>query len=247
MLHDFEDLIKSPAFVINLERRQDRWNHTKEALRQAGFRDVQRFRGVDGQNAEELQSAWSDTFGADAVINMSYDAEFADYKGKQGVLLSQVRLWKYIVDNQIPVASIFEDDVIFHSQWADLAPTYLGKTPPDWDILFMGSQIEFASRAHIDRGPVFCLHAYCVTLEGARKLYDFVMNARTATGGGIYTIDTMLKVHMHHPRPCFNWYVWNGTFFPDPKREMAGGWTKRNHGLVFQDVQFGSDVRQYEV
>lgn len=243
-----DELYSAPAFVINLDRRTDRWEHSKKAIEDAGFRDVRRFQGIDAENPLELKEAWDGCVGADAHINTYYDTEFQTYKGKQGILLSQVLLWKHIIDCEIARACIFEDDVVFHSKWKELAPAYYAKTPKDWDVLFMGSQMEFESRSHIDRGPVFCLHAYCVTLNGARKLYDLVMNSRTREAGGIYTIDTMLKVHMETRAPQFDWYVWNGSFFPDEARDNASGgsgWTKRNQGLVFQDVRFGSDVRAY--
>jgi GR25 family glycosyltransferase involved in LPS biosynthesis len=241
-----QQLFDAPAFVINLDRRPDRWAHAHDKIRAAGFQDVRRFKGIDAENEKELTCAWNDTLGEDTCVNLSYDSEFATYKGKHGILLSQVRLWKHIIDQGIPIACVFEDDVLFHSRWKELSSVYFTKTPTDWDVLFMGSQLEFASRTHIDRGPVFCLHAYCLTLEGAHKLYNLVMRARTRDGGGIFTIDTMLKVHMETANPSFNWYVWNGAFFPDPSREMKCGWTKRNQGLVFQDVKLGSDVRHYE-
>lgn len=239
---NFESLLKAPSFVINLSRRPDRYSHTLSELQKAGFMDIRRFDAVDGSDATVLEEAWSATIPR-PVINLHYDAEFNTYKGKQGIFLSQVRLWKHIIDMKLPYACIFEDDISFHAQWSALAPLYFTKTPIDWDVLFMGSQMEFKSTAHIERGPVFCLHAYMVTLEGARKLYQLVMDQ--AYTSGVYTIDTMLKVHMETRSPSFSWYVWNGKPFHDPKCEMAKGWTKRNQGLVFQEEHFGSDVREY--
>jgi hypothetical protein len=43
----------------------------------------------------------------------------------------------------------------------------------------------------------------------------------------------------------FNWYVWNATMFPDVNALLSKDWSKRNHGLVFQDVNLGTFVRPW--
>jgi hypothetical protein len=165
-----------------------------------------------------------------------------------------VKLWKKIADEQIPIATVFEDDILFHTDWATLAPQYFSATPNDYDICFLGAQFEFPSQYHIDRGPVFCLHAYAITHTGAQRLLDYVLSPLPESQGGpggIYTIDTMLKVAMErrpsHPPPPFQWYVWNALFYSCPIRSsMTLHWRKRNSGLVYQNEAMGTDIREYE-
>jgi GR25 family glycosyltransferase involved in LPS biosynthesis len=149
-----------------------------------------------------------------------------------------VLIWKEMIDNNIPYMTIFEDDILFHHLWDTLAPSYFKKTPTDYDILYIGSQIQGESKYHIDQVPVYCTHAYIITLEGAKKLYDLIINEPN----GMYTIDGMLIDLMHAKR--FKWYIWNGSFYP-PEKKMAEGWNIRNNGLVYQDENFGTDIMNY--
>jgi GR25 family glycosyltransferase involved in LPS biosynthesis len=237
----WNDVLHAPAFIINLERRPDRWQQASEEVKKAGFRTIQRWNAVDYKNHEQCEEAYS--LLGKPLKHPSFNNDFNDYPGTWGVFLSQTTLWKKIVDERIPYACIFEDDVLFHSKWNELAPTYFQNTEQDYDMLFMGSQFEFFSEYHIDKGPVFCLHAYIITCEGAQQLLNYVTSVQA---GGIYTIDTMLKVAMEWKNPPFKWLVWNAFEFPCPKAKMSTAWKKRNQGLVFQDEKFGTDIRVYK-
>lgn len=244
----WQDILNAPVFVINLERRPDRWAFVAPKVEAAGFTNIQRYNAVDARQPEMCEAAYQ-SLGA-PKRHPTFNRDFDEYPGTYGVFLSQVSLWKKIVDEQIPVATIFEDDAMFHTEWATLAPMYYEQTPKDYDVLFLGAQFEFASKYHVDQGPVFCLHAYTVTLNGAKKLLDYVLSSLPESQGGpggIYTIDTMLKVAMEYRRPPpFKWYVWNGTFFPCPLRSSQSiHWQKRNVGLVYQDEAQGTDIRVY--
>jgi len=245
---NWQDVLNAPAFIINLERRPDRWQSVLPNIENAGFKNIQRYNAVDARHPEACQRVYQ-ALGA-PKRHPTFNNDFNDYPGTYGVFLSQVSLWKKIVDEAIPLACIFEDDAVFHTDWATLAPMYYEQTPKNFDVLFMGSQFEFASKYHVDQGPVFCLHAYIVTLEGAKKLLEYVLSTQPESQGGpggIYTIDTMLKVAMEYRRPPpFKWYVWNGTFFPCPLRSsLSIHWQKRNVGLVYQDEAQGTDIRTY--
>lgn len=237
----WNDVLNAPSFVINLERRPDRWAQASKEIENAGFENVIRWNAVDYKNTEQCNEAWESL--GKPVRHPSFNNDFEDYPGTWGVFLSQTTLWKKIVDEQIPYACIFEDDALFHSQWSELAPVFFQNTIKEYDVLFFGSQFEFQSNYHIDKGPVFCLHAYMVTCEGAKQLLDYVLSKEA---GGIYTIDTMLKVAMEWKDPPFKWLVWNSCEFPCTKANMSSAWKKRNNGLVFQDEKMGTDIRVYK-
>jgi hypothetical protein len=65
--------------------------------------------------------------------------------------------------------------------------------------------------------------------------------------GGIYTIDIMLIEAMKRKtQQPFRWCVWNTWMYPCPLRnKMSPIWRKRNGGIVFQNEDFGTDVREY--
>lgn len=240
----WKDVQSLPCFIVNLEKCEDRWISVMPLLLDAGFMTIHRQIGVDASDPAQLSSAWRRH--GTPKLDIANDSEFGTYLGKQGCLLSHADIWKTMIDNSVPAAIILEDDVVFHPQFNDLAPLYWEHTPRDFDILFLGAQLEKMVNAHIVRVPVFCTHAMIVTLDGARRLYNFVMQNKA----GVRTIDCMLKEEMERMliNPAvrtFQWYAWNGTLFPAPEAIMAKGWTKRNMGLVFQDEKWGSLVREW--
>jgi GR25 family glycosyltransferase involved in LPS biosynthesis len=244
----WDDVLNSKCYVINLERNPERWNTAKIKIKDAGFTNFTRFTAVDGKDANELKDNW-ELFRNPKFAD--WDKEFIQYPGKQGCFLSHFKIWKEMLENKTQYAVILEDDVIFHHDWNQIAPVYFNNTPKDFDILYFGSQFEFNSKYHVDKGPVFCTHAMMVSLNGAKKMYEMFLNK----AGGVYTIDCMIidmmkyKLHFKDKNGKeypFKWYVWNARdFFPSNLVHMPKGWTKRNCGLVFQDESYGSEVRPW--
>jgi GR25 family glycosyltransferase involved in LPS biosynthesis len=234
-----EYIYNQPCFVINLDRSKDRLETTIPRISEAGFKNINRVVGVDGKNQNELNDAWN------VLKNPKFDpddSEFVTYPGKQGCYLSHLNIWKYIIDNKIGVSTVLEDDVLFHKNWKQLAEAYIVATPNDYDILYIGSQMDFITNTHISKVPVFCTHSYIITLQGATKLYNLLINRMPKTIDCIlieYMSDYLNK-KIEEP---FIWYVWNAHSFPDEFRDTDIHWKKRNYGLVFQDHRFESEVR----
>lgn len=210
----------------------------------AGFKDIRRFRAVDGAVDQELIEGWA------AHGNPPFDparTEFVTYKGEQGCALSHLNLWKHIINNEIEMSVVFEDDVYFHKDWSTLSSRFWKSTPPppEWDILFIGNQMELSAPGDILRVPTYCTHAYCITLAGARRLYNLYLTYP----GGVCAIDcvmieTMWRTFQDLTPYAFKWLVWCGQNYPDPRAIGCDpNWAKRNTGLVFQDPIFGTFVR----
>lgn len=242
---EWQDFLDAPVFVINLARCSDRWTVTEARLKEAGFRDIRRWEGVDAGADATLAAAWA-RHGSPPMD--ATDHEFCQtYKGKQGCMLSHLDVLAHVIANGIPYFVVMEDDVLFHPKWSLLAPVYYDITPKDYDLLYLGSQLETPTEYSIVRLPCFCTNAMAMTLAGAEKVYRFLLSQPK----GVRTIDCMLKdhqtsvVHSALIAPAFDWYVWNGRLFPTDQAVMSKDWTKRNTGLVFQDVQFGSEVRPW--
>ena len=234
------DIFKAPAFVVNLDRCQERLATCLPRIAEAGFKNLQRWKGTDACDAD--MSAFTAHL-TTIKFNSSDDEFCTSYPGKRGCFLSHINLWKHIMDSKIPLAVVFEDDVRFHKDWATLAPRYWDSTPKDFHIMYMGSQMDAMRPEHITIVPVFCTHAYVITLAGATHLYNLLLNDPC----GVRTIDCMLIDHMKAAMyddtpPAFTWYVWNGTMFPD-QFVAEDRYKKRNTGIVFQDPMFVSDVR----
>jgi GR25 family glycosyltransferase involved in LPS biosynthesis len=239
-----ESLYEDPCFIVSIDRCIDRYTFAHENVTKAGFKNIKRFKGVDA-SVDNLDEAW--VRHGSPRFNET-DKEFVhEWKGKQGCMLSHLDLWKGIIENKLDRVTVFEDDVRFHSNWSSLAPQYMKHTPNDYHILYLGSQIEAPVHTPIAIVPVYCTHAYVITYEGAKHLYNFIMTQPE----GVHTIDIMFYNHMWKKmyNPSYNpfvWYVWNGNILPDSYKTNDPSKQKRNQGLVFQDDIFESEVRKYD-
>jgi GR25 family glycosyltransferase involved in LPS biosynthesis len=238
---DWQDVLDGPAYLINLDRRPDRLAASMDELRRAGFRDVRRFPAIDAWDSAALQRAW-ETCGSPRFAD--WDDAFASTPGRQGCFLSHTMLWQEITDRRQPFATIFEDDVVFHRNWHQLAPMYFHFTPRDYDVLFMGNQIEVAGSGLIRRTPVHCTHAYIITSQGAEKLRKQVLD----DPDGVATIDGMIILsqfaeHRDEIRCPFDWYAWDASAIRDlmASGELTNCWN-RNTGLVYQNCLYTSDI-----
>lgn len=224
----------TPCFIINLDRSPDRMASSQERVQEAGFVNISRFSAVDAAHVD-LTSHWK----SHGSPHFGSDSDFTSHIGEQGCMLSHLNLWRHISDNRIHSAFVFEDDVLFHSLWDTLAGEYYDKTPKDFDILFMGSQIEHLSTQHVVQVPVYCTHAYMITNKGAKTLYEYV----TTNIDGVRAIDCMLRDGMCMSDKPFTWYAWNGMMYPDNRRGINHHWKIRNTGLVYQDEKHGTLIK----
>jgi GR25 family glycosyltransferase involved in LPS biosynthesis len=226
-----KELFDSPCKIINLEKNKKRWETSKKRIEEAGFKNIERF---DAIGPDRLKEKWQELNNPTFAHNK--DVFFQRVLGKQGCFLSHILIWKDIIENNIPITTIFEDDVLFHPLWHNIAPKYFEMTPTDYDILYLGSQFQKVSIYHIDKVPVYCTHAYTITFKGAKKLYNLILN----NPEGVYTIDGMLLELMY--KDAFYWCVWNASSFYPSKHITDSKWKERNNGLVYQDDAFETDI-----
>ena len=235
-MNSWANVLASPTYIINMDACVDRYRITEERVRAAGYTDVRRFVAVDHRDCD-LKTEWA-KFGS-PPFNPN-DKEFVTYPGKQCCELSWLGVLKTLIDEKIEWATIFEDDVLFHKDWDKLAPLFWKNTPPVFDFCYLGAQIDWpGGTADISPAPAFCTHALVFNLAGAKALYSYILSQK------VYTIDCMIKDAVQMGKAPFKHWVWNASRFEDPKRIMPGGWTKRNAGLVFQDVTMGTFVREW--
>jgi GR25 family glycosyltransferase involved in LPS biosynthesis len=255
------DILESSAFVINLDVAKDRLECVLKNISDAGFTCIERVSGVHASelSVDELAAEWA-RHGSPKIKTDGLPTILLDYSiGRHGAMLSHLNIWKKIIESdgsEDEKFTIFEDDAVFHSEWSVLAPEFYFVTPKDWDILFLGNQLQIfdgngnvtpiRTNKRVCKLPTFCLHAYVITRSGARKLY----NALLTHPDGIYAIDLMLFDYMRgvlYSAECgcpFNWYCWNvASYFPCKKLEdIPLLYRVRNNGMVFQDHQYTSFI-----
>jgi len=236
-------LDNNPAFVIHVpELCPDRLKLCKSRIVNAGYKNIIIFNGVNSSKQEETDEAmklFPRLPGFDENTNL----------GQLGCTLSHLKVLRHIVDNNIEAATIFEDDAMFHPNWEILSKRYYYHTPKNYDMIYMGNQMNTESDK-INTEPTFCLHAYIVTLLGARKLLNCIIRWDYYDQGftGLVIVDVILidiqkRVKEEKLRSLFTWYCWNGTYHPCEHNMLPLEDRKvRNSGLVFQDDTFESTV-----
>lgn len=266
----WQDLLSAPAFVINLDRRPERWESSRRQIEWAGFTDVRRWSAFDGATGNVRESLHR--FGIDQLADREH---FLNLPGAQGCAVSQLNLLQHIIGQGYPRACIFEDDIRFSRWWHQLAPAFLSRTPRNCDLIFLGSQIQydFLPRLHparrlnrsrtltrlsqtlwpwpshrlgdVVQGPLYCLHAIMITRKGCQELLTFLTTQR----GGLYIPDCMIHDAMAGRRHVslfpLRWYAWNGHRLPALVEERGTNphWIRRNCGLVYQEESFGTDIQ----
>lgn len=241
-IYSWNTVLNMKSYLLSMDKSIDRFNLSMERLLKAGFTNISKYRGLDAET-DNLQSEWI-KHGSPKFDPA--DPDFIANKGKQACALGHYGIWADMIANNIPYALVFEDDVEFHKYWQVLAKEYWNATPKDFDLLYMGSQIESTAEGTVLRVPVYCTHAYMISLAGAKKLYELCVH----NPAGTRTIDCIIIDVMHNvcrnniTNPPFSWYVWRATKFYDANAHKKATLAKRNMGLIFQDADIPSYIYQ---
>jgi len=160
-LYQFFDRI----YVINLDRRPDRWQRFLDELPiDWPFGPPFRFTAVDGIQ-EQPVTGWNENLGA------------------WGCYRSHLEVLKHAIDHRFHRILIFEDDAVFCAGFAVEVRQFIQHLPHDWALSYLGGQhIELhQGRPTKVNEMVYApfnanrLHAYSIQgLVNIRKVYDFL-------------------------------------------------------------------------
>ena len=165
-------------FLVNLERRPDRYERMKYNFDQLGI-DYKWVPAMDGRKiTEELL--------AEAGIKMlpefsePYHGRALTY-GEIGCFLSHYRLWQQIVEEELDLVLIFEDDIKFEPYFIsklEYLKSELFDLEGSWDLVFLGRKILHNSEEPWLEGSeqlvkvdyTYWTLSYLLTLRGAKLL-----------------------------------------------------------------------------
>ena len=194
-LEDFDRTMQT--FVVNLERRPDRWDsfckNNGDAL---SFLKYQRFDAIDGskiKSTEQLQ---------DIFENNDYNMR----RGMVGCALSHIQLYiNMINDEKSDIYCILEDDIELTPDFAaKMLHCYNQLRDSDWDMLYLGHHVykkyitkETYNNGKMPRVEKWNRHrsltesiggtgGYLITRKGAEKLLNFIDS--TGMTNGIDTV-----------------------------------------------------------
>ena len=190
--------ISMRIFVINLDRRPDRWEKFKQNS-EINSLQYARFSAVDGQKLKP-------------TLQLQRIFENNDYNMRSGIVgcaLSHLQLYIQLLnDTESDIYCIFEDDITFTKNFIAKFKRCLNKIyTTDWDLFYLGHHDRIkgrteAEKSNINKETEFTLvktnpteslqnslggaFAYIITKTGAQKLLDFIEKT-----GMTNAIDTM--------------------------------------------------------
>ncbi len=183
------------AFVINLERRKDRYEYIINNYKNDNY-TIEIFKAYDGKyienNTEEYEK--QKTFFLNCIENNKQKNTdypynmFSEFKkGELGGFLSHLILWKKIIDENIDKVLIFEDDCIFCDNLNSKLENILKELPNNFNIVWLGGKHSEKYSSDLNKKisenlsifnevHPYCTFSYIISLEGAKKLYYYAHN-----------------------------------------------------------------------
>ena len=168
-------------YVINLDRRHDRWIQTEQALQEKGFTNYERFSAIDGKliDTEQMKTLVDPKVYKDLGKIRKRDEDLGSV-GAVGCYLSHYKLWQQIAQTGIP-AIIVEDDIEFHKNWESFSIVYDTTPLENYDVVFLGHGYLRESKLipkiknngiYPYRGMFFGLQFYYITPKAARLFLE---------------------------------------------------------------------------
>ena len=119
-----------PCYVVNLDRRQNRWNDFQSAAKNVGFKRYSRFSAVDGNKLK-----------AKDTINMFRNFPRRIKRGEAGCAITHYNIWHNVIQDTM----ILEDDGIPEENFVDslaMIYRYIKSINLDFDVLYIGYHLN---------------------------------------------------------------------------------------------------------
>ena len=191
-IHD----LKLKTYVLNLDRRQDRWKKFIEINdKELNFLKYQRFSAVDGnkiKSTTQLQRIFN---------NNDYNMKV----GMVGCLMSHVKMYIELINSDYDMYCILEDDIEVTPNFKDKFYNIIPQADSaKWDMIYLGHHLKNLSDKEYSCNKIITptIHktnvfnsfqisiggtiGYIITKAGAQKLLDFISET-----GATNCIDTL--------------------------------------------------------
>jgi GR25 family glycosyltransferase involved in LPS biosynthesis len=223
MLSPFADGIDE-AYVINLDRREDRLERFKTTHKTIKNR-VYKWKATDGRTLQLTPP----------LVHCFRNNDFKWKKSVMGCALSHLGLWEKLANDPLAKSYlIMEDDAVLESRWLIRWMTIAKEIPQDADVIYLGGILppnkstfqqviepvnEYFARVGkntLFSGPGgaprryfhFCNYAYVLTQRGAQKLITLIKDKGIFTSGDHMIVnhgDQLLNIYFTTPllATCF--------------------------------------------
>lgn len=163
---EFFENNKDPKYIINLDKRIDRWKITSKLLNNYGYTNLERFKAIEGNRIPKNELTRIVSHEAMEPVINGYRTEHHHLSiGAIGCYLSHINVWELGNEtNHSEYIIIFEDDT-YPTLTSKQLQEKLIDLPPDWDIALFGGIYYTDQKVNetwckIDR--FYCLHAYMI-------------------------------------------------------------------------------------
>jgi glycosyl transferase, family 25 len=225
------DSIISEVFVINIKHRTDRWKTVNQSFK--GLK-LKRWNAIYGKHLTNQQIK-------EMTIPFCYF--FCGY-GMIGCWLSHYLLWEHIVKNKLDRVLVLEDDAYPVKDFENKLIQGLSCIPPNYDLIFLGcggscllpsilfgscsneTICQFDSFKIIKPGHPLGTHAYIISYQGAKKLFN-VLKDQKITGH----IDKFLSRHIYS-QENFKIYAFSPTIINAYSDANLSDNTSKDHPLL---------------
>jgi GR25 family glycosyltransferase involved in LPS biosynthesis len=174
------------VYVLNLDRRTDRWQHTQQQLEKSKLGKqytVERVSGIDGSTLDFAKLGREGVISPMGLERLKLPTDQKLFgmdltPGAIGCALSHRKVWEIVQQRKNQCALILEDDVEFHPKFARTMTDRWETVPQDWGIVHLGGLDLLAGgkppRPYLGNG---IRYAY----QGHRELTAYVVNTASAT------------------------------------------------------------------
>jgi len=188
------NLKEIPVYVINLDRRPDRWTKFSTQIATKNFNNMKRFSAVDGSKIDISNDKRISVHTKQNIENKYRRSHYEiNTPGAIGASLSHITIWKTFLASEEPYCLVFEDDTVITPKMLEIAELLISKLPSKWDIWLLGHHRWSMESVPIASNP-----------NGWRKVFGFtgahayIINRRAASVllEDCFPIETHIEYYM---------------------------------------------------
>lgn len=242
----WSDVTSQKAVIMGLGRYAFRREYSAARLGAVGFTNIEQVDSFDGFE-NDVDTALKE-------LGIQFNPNLG--KGHKGCCYTHMREIKRMIDEEAPFRVFFEDDALGHLDLPNgLGQKFWDATPKDFDMLYLGNMMNAADPALnspdalVVQRPTYCMHAYMLTLKGAKRIWDLAKQINAA-GENLIMLD--IQMVMWQTQNKINWQCWNGCWTQKsfPTFDEGLPWQAfpdiitphKDTGLFWQNMRLGTTL-----
>ncbi len=233
------------CFVLNLDRRSDRWAHMSRQIAKAKLAKltaggvVERVSGIDGRalNVNGLVEEGLITQAGYTRFCLPQDQKLFGMDltpGAIGCAMGHRKIWQLVEARRLERALILEDDVEFSPKFASTVASRVARVPSDWELIYFGG-LDLLAKGKPPRP--FLADGVRYAYNGHRELTAYMVHWRSAQRCLALSASMTWQIDTHITSNCTNDPAADDSYISDPKSYVL------QPSLAIQLTSIGTDVQ----